>query len=72
MKKGQEYETRHVAYAKDQAFWADLDTETDLFGVFGTETGFCYATYASQNEARHHAEDMTRLKNPDAKVKKGK
>ena len=31
--------------------YVSFDEETDCYGIFGTESGFCYALYASRDEA---------------------
>jgi hypothetical protein len=31
--------------------FADYDDENGIWGVFGTETGFCYSTHGSEKDA---------------------
>jgi fluoride ion exporter CrcB/FEX len=37
--------------------WADYDIHTGLFGVFGTESGFCYDLCFSLEEAEEKARE---------------
>jgi hypothetical protein len=37
-------------------FYADYDEESCAYCVFGTESGFAYASYATQEEAEMDAE----------------
>ena len=43
---------------KDRDFYAEWDEDTQLYGVFGTESGFCYATYSNPSEAEETAKQM--------------
>lgn len=36
--------------------YADKDENTGMYGVFGTDSGFCYDTYADRGEATAKAE----------------
>lgn len=31
--------------------WVDYDEETACWGIFGLDSGFCYALYSSEDEA---------------------
>lgn len=44
---------------KDQ-FYADYDENSQLYCVFGTETGKAYSSYASQEEAEEDAKKRNR------------
>lgn len=39
-------------------FYAEYDSETELWGVFDTETGFCWGAFAGQWEAKNLAMAM--------------
>lgn len=42
-----DYDTEKVNKTK----YIDYDTEYDLYGIFDTETGFCYGLYYTSKEA---------------------
>ena len=49
--------TRDEAHQIDQgSVYSDLDDKTDCYGVFGTESGFCYELYSTEQEAQERAE----------------
>ena len=52
---------RTEAFKLDTAFYAYLD-DTDTIGVYGNNTGFCYATPYSWDEARLIAKRLTESK----------
>jgi hypothetical protein len=31
--------------------YVDFDADSEMYGIFGTESGFCYRLYTSQEEA---------------------
>ncbi len=33
------------------SIYEEFDTDTNNYGVFGTESGFCYATFADRRDA---------------------
>ncbi len=45
------------AFQKDKRgdFYADWDDEAGAYGVFGTESGFCYATFSDKGDAEDQA-----------------
>jgi hypothetical protein len=44
--------TRRRAYLQDRgSLWVDFDEVSGSYGIFGTETGFCYSTYTDEQEA---------------------
>ncbi len=44
---------------KDFSFEVDFDTQTECWGVFGCESGFCYSTWCSEEEAASRLQEMT-------------
>jgi hypothetical protein len=42
---------RSIAETRDRDFYADLDLTCNLYGVFGTESGFCYSLHADLRAA---------------------
>lgn len=50
------------AITKDKkgCFYADLDSESGSYGVFGSESGFCYSTWSDQGQAEEQAEKANR------------
>lgn len=42
----------------DVSFYHELDEETGDFCVFGDESGFAYASYSNEPEAKAKAEEM--------------
>jgi hypothetical protein len=55
---------RDEAHALDSkgGYYVALDEETELWCVFGTESGFAYATYADKLDAELDAEDMNKAR----------
>jgi hypothetical protein len=53
---------RDKAMIKDTAgsFYAEHDEDHQCYGVFGSETGFCYLRTCSEAQARQEARQMTR------------
>lgn len=53
--------TRSEAYRKDRKgdFYVDEDDKTNGWGVFGSETGFCYGTFSDTSDAYRLANDLT-------------
>lgn len=53
---------RTEAIQKDRngTFYADYDPDSDCWGVFGSESGFCYHLFANSGDADEHAEHMNR------------
>ena len=51
---------RLQAIEKDKKgnFYEEFDDDSGMWGVFGTESGFCYKTCGSEHEAKHVAEQM--------------
>lgn len=49
----------------DFEFYADYDEESAAYGVFGIETGFCYASYSDSEKAKSKADAMTATKQYD-------
>lgn len=47
------------ALALDSSFYAEYDHDVGAWGVFGDESGFCYETPASREEAERIALEMT-------------
>jgi hypothetical protein len=41
-----------------------VDRENGSFGVFGTESGFCYALYSDRGEAERDAQRRTEQRGP--------
>lgn len=39
----------------DFEFYSELDEESELYCVFGSDSGFAYASYASEEEAERDA-----------------
>jgi hypothetical protein len=39
-------------------YYVDFDEESGCWGVFGSESGFCYATFTDWDEAKKHSRDM--------------
>ena len=37
---------------KNGDLWIDLDKESNCYGVFGTESGFCYSLSADKTDAK--------------------
>ena len=52
------YKCRHEIPEKDFSFEVDFDTHTECWGIFGTESGFCYRTYSSEEEAESNLVEM--------------
>lgn len=50
--------TRNEAIKLDTDFEVDLDEGTGDFCVFGNESGFAYASFASLEDAKKHADEM--------------
>jgi hypothetical protein len=52
---------RTEAYQKDRIgdFYVDDDEVTGCWGVFGSETGFCYGTFVDTPEAYKLANNLT-------------
>jgi hypothetical protein len=42
------YNTRPIT---GEEKWVDFDSDTDCWGIFGLDSGFCYGTYASERDA---------------------
>ena len=43
----------------DKHFYPDEESEdSGIYGVFGLESGFCYALYSSFDEANEHADEL--------------
>jgi len=40
-----------VKMDKKGELYVEYDSEIEAFGVFGTESGFCYASFTSKKEA---------------------
>ena len=38
--------------------WIDKDEDSDCWGVFGTESAFCYSLHASEEDANRKAEEF--------------
>lgn len=45
---------------KPFGFYADFDNETNYYGVFGSETGFCYHLFNSELDAKIEANRMNK------------
>ena len=39
-------------------FYTDFIEESELYGVFHTETNICYATFCSEGEANEYMEEI--------------
>jgi hypothetical protein len=48
------------AFKHDHDFW--VDSTDGMWGVFGTETGFCYGTHMDTREAELHAQELKKEK----------
>jgi hypothetical protein len=59
--KGWAIVNRTEAYRKDRKgdFYVDMDEKTGAWGVFGSETGFCYATFSDLKEAERYVNNLT-------------
>ena len=44
---------------KDELY-VDWDDDSQLWCIFGTETGFCYGTYADEGTANERCVSMTK------------
>jgi hypothetical protein len=66
--KGPQEHNRYTALQKDRHgdFYADEDEETNTFCVFGSESGFCYSTHFTMEEAEKAAKKMTTKRLPSA------
>ena len=54
--------TRNKAVKKDKGkgwFYAEYDEESGMYGVFGSESGFCYSTHADYTSACKAANDFS-------------
>jgi len=53
------------AIAKDKfiGFYADFDSHTDYYGVFGLETGYMYNQYENQEDAEQKANELNQKYN---------
>lgn len=53
--------TRSEAYQLDRLgdFYLDIDESSDLMGVFGSESGFCYGLFSDSLDAHKLANDLT-------------
>jgi len=53
--------SRTEAYRKDRKgdFYVDDDEKSGSWGVFGSETGFCYGTFADTADAYRYCNDLT-------------
>lgn len=43
-------------------FYAEYDEEHAMHGVFGSESGHCYASFSGEDEAKKHADEMNDAK----------
>ena len=43
---------------KGEEAYAEWDEEFEWYGVFGVDSGFCYASFGSKEEAEKYAENM--------------
>lgn len=50
--------TWHKAYAKDRKGDFYVENEDGLYGVFGTESGFCYSLSSDRKSANKFASGM--------------
>lgn len=50
------------AQAEDTGFYADYDSESALWCVFGDRSDFAYESYADRAEAKERAKAMTAAK----------
>lgn len=52
--------TSNRAYQMDKRgeFYSEWDEDSQMYCVFGSESGFCYATYAGKEEAEEEAQRM--------------
>jgi hypothetical protein len=53
---------RSEAITIDTSFYAELDEETGDFCVFGDNSGFAYASFASFPQAQESADEMNEEK----------
>ena len=49
------------AKSKEEVY-ADIDSDSGFYGVFGADTGHCYASFADQKEAEEKASDINKTK----------
>jgi hypothetical protein len=45
---------------KNGSYYEKWDVETGMWGVFGSESGFCYLTFSDKFEAYMYAKGMKR------------
>lgn len=53
----------YIIDSKTGEFYAEWDDASGGYGVFGTETGFCYTLRSDMEQAKGAAEAMNRQKN---------
>jgi hypothetical protein len=58
-KKSKMNRTAALLLDRKGGFYADESEETGDYGVFGTESGFCYFLYGSRQEAKDTANTMS-------------
>ncbi len=59
MKKEPEM-TRNKAIKIDKSFYADLDEGSNLYCVFGSESGFAYSSFMDKNVAEEWAKNFNK------------
>lgn len=47
----------HLKRIPGEERWVDFDEHTNCYGVFGVESGFCYSTWATEEDAEKHLND---------------
>jgi len=53
--------TKALRLDKKGSFYADLDEESDCYGVFGSESTFCYELVADKQTAKDLADKMNKV-----------
>jgi len=49
---------RTEAFKLDDDFYSEYDEEVEAYGVFGNQSGFCYATFSDDFNAEEEAEKL--------------
>jgi hypothetical protein len=45
---------------KDSVYYPEFDAKSGSYGVFGAESGFCYASFSDESDAKIEAGRMNR------------
>jgi hypothetical protein len=55
MSKKETIKSAWEAHEADKgSYFVDFDSETNMWGVFGTESGFCYTLHHTEENARDY------------------